>query len=319
MSYPVAVGCVFGEDDGVLWLLQLLEVVAADPCVAKWSWQQDWHCDDVTSLPNTCNDQTHHWCRYACNNPATGPFSVPFYCKCHSLDWCVSIFHLWSKSLQLELEFNFSCFTFLSSFAEGLHFSAFLVTYIRILFHINMGVVRIRQRLIVFILQVKGPERKAVHWVSWCKRRLPLSSPTPMPPRTTRNQKYEDDSKLLFCTIFMLLVVCFFRTLAQQEIGSLRRQVDSTELIDWFAQSIYIHRTAPTTSSITTMFTESLVLCARLHETLARSDVTLCRLMSIASLILLHVQSYTCRRRPRRSTVWWWWRQRRRFSRSSSS
>ena len=37
MSYPVAVGCVFGEDDGVLWLLQLLEVVAADPCVAKWS------------------------------------------------------------------------------------------------------------------------------------------------------------------------------------------------------------------------------------------------------------------------------------------
>ena len=97
MSYPVAVGCVFGEDDGVLWLLQLLEVVAADPCVAKWSWQQDWHCDDVTSLPHTCNDQTHHWCRYACNNLATSPFSVPFYCKCHSLDWCVSIFHLWNR------------------------------------------------------------------------------------------------------------------------------------------------------------------------------------------------------------------------------
>ena len=101
-----------------------------------------------------------------------------------------------------------------------------------------------------------------MHWGSWCKQLLPLSSPTPMPPRTTKNQEYDDESKLFCCTIFMLLVFFFALYAAQQEIGSLREvQVDNTELIDLLKP----HTTTPTPSSITTMYTEVLVLCARLH------------------------------------------------------
>ena len=67
-------------------------------------------------------------------------------------------------------------------------------------------------------------------------------------------------------------------------------QVDSTELIDILIDLLnpftYIELPPPPPALLLPMYTESLVLCARLQETLARSDVTLCRLMSIASLHL---------------------------------